>query len=78
MNKDKLGLAKHVDIYLDYLACAPSSSLNLTSVSGDFTIDWFNPVTDGKLMKGSVKSVKGGKVISLGTPLKPIRIGLRS
>jgi hypothetical protein len=68
MNKDKLCLAKAGEIYLVYLAYAPTSTLDLTKVSGDFTIDWFNPVTGGQLLKGSAKSAKGGKIVSLGNP----------
>lgn len=71
MNKDKLCLAKEKEIYLVYLAYTPTSTLDLTGVSGDFTVDWFNPLTGGKLLKGSTKNVKGGKVVSLGrAPLK--------
>jgi len=66
MNKDKYCLAKTGEIYLVYLAYVSSSTIDLTSESGDFTIEWFNPVTGGELKKGSKKTVKGGQVVSLG------------
>lgn len=66
MNKNKYCLAKTGEIYLVYLAYAPNTTLDLKGESGDFTIEWFNPVTGGKLKKGRVKRVKGGQVVSLG------------
>jgi hypothetical protein len=48
------------------LAYTKTTSLDLTGISGNFTVEWFNPLTGGKLLKGSVKSVKGGKVVELG------------
>jgi hypothetical protein len=66
MAKDKHCLAKAGEIYLVQLAYVPTSTLDLKEVPGDFTIEWFNPVTGGKLLKGSVKSAKGGKLVSLG------------
>jgi len=66
MSKDKFCLAKENELYLVYLAYAPASTLDLTNVSGNFSVDWFNPVAGGKLIKGSVKTLKGGKVVSLG------------
>jgi len=66
MNKEKHCLAKPGEIYLVYLAYVNTSKLDLTGESGDFTVEWFNPVLGGKLLKGSVKSVKAGKVVELG------------
>ena len=67
-NKDKHCLAKEGEIYLIHLAYTKTTSLDLKSISGDFTVEWFNPVTGGKLLKGNTKSVKGGKVVPLGNP----------
>lgn len=66
MEKDKHCLAKDGEIYVVYLAYAKTSSLDLTGISGNFTIEWFNPVQGGKLQKGSEKNVKAGKIIALG------------
>ena len=66
--KEKHCLATDGEIYLVQLAYVPTSTLDLKEVQGDYTIDWFNPVTGGKLTKGSTKTAKGGKVIALGNP----------
>ena len=66
MDKEKHCLATPGEIYLVYLAYVNTSSLDLTNESGDFTVEWFNPVTGGNLQKGNVRSVKGGKMVSLG------------
>jgi len=65
-NKDKHCLAEDGEIYLIQLAYTKTTSLNLTGITGDFTVEWFNPVVGGKLQKGSVKSVKAGKMVALG------------
>jgi len=65
-SKDKHCLAKTGEIYVVQLAYVNTSTLDLTACSDTFTVEWFNPVTGGKLLKGSVKSVKGGKVSDLG------------
>jgi hypothetical protein len=66
--KEKHCLAKEGEIYLVQLAYVSTSTLDLKEVQGDFTIEWFNPVTGGKLTKGSIKTAKGGKMNSLGNP----------
>ncbi|MBV5348679.1 DUF5060 domain-containing protein [bacterium] len=65
-NKDKHCLAKDGEIYLIHLAYTKTTSLDLTGISGDFTVEWFNPVLGGKLLKGSEKIVKAGKMVALG------------
>jgi hypothetical protein len=64
--KDKHCLAKEGEIYLVHLAYTKTTSLDLTGVSGEFTVKWFNPVLGGKLQNGSVKTVKAGKMVKLG------------
>jgi hypothetical protein len=65
-NKDKHCLAKDGEIYLIQLAYAKTTSLDLTGTTGNFTVEWFNPVLGGKLLKGSVKTLKAGKIVELG------------
>jgi len=65
-SKDKHCLAKDGEIYLVNLAYTKTTTLDLTGISGDFTIEWFNPVLGGKLLKGSVKTVTAGKMVKLG------------
>jgi len=64
--KDKHCLAKSGEIYLVQLAYVKTTTLDLTGVSGEFTVEWFNSVLGGKLLKGSVKTVKAGKTVSIG------------
>ncbi len=66
LNKDKHCLAKDGEIYLIYLAYSKTTSLDLTGISGDFTIEWFNPMQGGKLQRGNIKTVKAGKIVALG------------
>ena len=65
-NKDKHCLAKAGEIYLVQLAYVSTSILDLTNATGAFTVEWFNPISGGKLLKGSVKTVKGGTFVELG------------
>jgi hypothetical protein len=65
-NKNKFCLAKDGEIYLVYLAYSKTTSIDLTGISGKFTVEWFDPVHGGKLQKGSVKTVKAGKNEALG------------
>jgi len=66
MDKEKHCLGKPGEIYLVYLAYVNTTNLDLAYENGDFTVEWFNPVTGGSLQKGNVRSVKGGKTVSLG------------
>lgn len=66
MSKDKHCLAKDGEIYLVNLAYVGSSTLDLSGVAGDYSVRWFNPSLGGKLLKGSVRTIKGGKICDLG------------
>ncbi len=59
-------LAKTGDTYLVQLHGGGSSSLNLTGVTGVFTVKWFNPRTGAGPVNGP--NVNGGGSVSLGTP----------
>ena len=67
-SKDNGGycFAKGGEIYLVYLRQAEGGSLDLSSASGSFSVEWFNPRTGGALQYGSVKKIKGGSRVSLG------------
>jgi hypothetical protein len=65
---DKYCLAKSGEVYLVFLAKGGTTDLDMRGVTGSFTVKWFNPRTGGKLLDGSVKSVKGGGGVSLGQP----------
>ncbi len=64
----KFCFAKANDTYLVYLPNGGTSKLNLEGASGDFAISWFNPREGGELLGGSVKTVRGGNSVELGTP----------
>ena len=58
--------AKAGEVYLVYLPNGGTSDLDLTGVSGQFSVSWFDPRNGGALKKGSAASVAGGKRVSLG------------
>lgn len=64
--KEKFCLAKEGEVYVVYLAYTPSTTLDLTNADGKFSISWVNPRTGESALKGTVKKVKGGKVVKLG------------
>jgi len=64
--KDKYCFAKEGELYLVYLGYAKTSTLDLSNVSGEYSVLWFNPREGGKMKKGNVKKVLGGSVVDLG------------
>ena len=60
--------AKSGDLYLVYLPAGGASDLDLSKVTGQFRVGWFDPRAGGGLQKSAVASVKGGGVVSLGAP----------
>ncbi|MEM6602142.1 MAG: putative collagen-binding domain-containing protein, partial [Verrucomicrobiota bacterium] len=59
-------LAETGDTYLVYLENGGMTTLDLSGVSGDFDVSWYDPRNYGNLQSGSVTSVTGGSVQSLG------------
>jgi len=45
-----------------------TTSLNLENLEGEFKVSWYNPREGGELQNGDVTNIKGGEVVSLGTP----------
>ena len=60
--------AKTGQTYIAYLTDGGAASLNLTGAAGVFDVRWFDPRNGGSLQTGSVASVNGGGLVSLGTP----------
>ena len=58
--------AKPGTVYAIYLPANGTGTIDLTSISGQFSVDWYNPQNGGELQPGSVSSVPGGKVVSFG------------
>jgi hypothetical protein len=60
--------AKPGELYLVYLPGGGSTNLDLSGVSAQFNVRWFDPRNGGAPRAGSVASVKGGSSVSLGMP----------
>ena len=60
--------AKAGEVYLVYLPNGGSAALDLTGVTGQFNVSWFDPRSGGALKRGSVASVKAGGKAALGMP----------
>jgi hypothetical protein len=61
-------LAQPGQVYVVYLTAGGGASLDLTGAAGTFTVRWFDPRNGGALQSGSVASVSGGGIRSIGTP----------
>jgi hypothetical protein len=62
-------LAKTGDTYLVQLHGGGTHTLNLSGVTGSYTVKWFNPRSGGALVNGP--TVSGGGTVSLGAPPSP-------
>lgn len=60
--------AKPGEVYAVYKPIGESTGLNLSGVSGSFTVNWFNPKSGGDLQQGSVTEIAGGGIVKLGNP----------
>ncbi|APZ94436.1 DUF5060 domain-containing protein [Fuerstiella marisgermanici] len=65
-DNSKYCFAKSGEVYVVYLPKGGTTDLDLTSASGTFTVKWFDPRNGGELLNGSVASIEGGKVRSIG------------
>jgi len=61
-------LAKKGEIYAIYLTFGGHSALDLSTVTGSFSVDWYNPRTGGALQKGVIQQLEGGDIVNLGIP----------
>ena len=61
------GFAKLGAVYAVYLPSGGTANLDLSGVSGSFTVRWFDPRSGGALRNGSVTSISGGGQRALGT-----------
>jgi len=65
-DNSKYCLAKSGAVYLVYLPKGGSTNLDLSGVSGDFSVLWYNPRSGGKLQSGSVSKIRAGSSVSIG------------
>jgi hypothetical protein len=64
--KEKFCLTDGESVILVYLGYVKTADIDLKEFEGNFTVKWFNPREGGNLSNGSVTSLNGGKVVSLG------------
>lgn len=55
-------------VYVVYLTGRAERTLDLSDVSGNYRVGWFNPRDGGELHAGSIKEVSGGVPVDLGIP----------
>jgi collagenase-like protein with putative collagen-binding domain len=67
-DNSKWALAKRGELYLVYLPTGGPADLDLSGVSGRFSVNWFDPENGGALTRGPVTTVTGGGHASLGAP----------
>lgn len=67
-NESSWCLAKPGRCYVVYLKQGGTTEMDLSGVSGTFSVRWYNPRKGGPLQAGSVQNVQGGTKASLGNP----------
>ena len=64
---DDYCFAKEGEVYAVFLPNGGTTKLDLSMANGEFDIQWYNPRKGGTLEEGTVKSVKGGDWVEIGT-----------
>lgn len=64
VNNGNYALVKANEIYLVYLPYGGEAVIDLSKVDGEFTVNWYNPRTGGKLIAG--EQISGGAKVKLG------------
>ncbi len=67
-NTNDYVFADNGNTYVVYLPQVAETKLNLYGFNSKFNVKWYNPRTGGNLLKGSVKTIKGGGMVSIGLP----------
>ena len=67
-NPNDYVFAQNGKVYAVYLPEVVETTLNLTGISSNFIVKWYNPRLGGKMLKGTIKKVKGGAPVSIGFP----------
>ncbi|MEO0481937.1 MAG: DUF5060 domain-containing protein [Planctomycetota bacterium] len=60
--------AQPTELYAVYFRDGGTANLDLSGLSTEFTVQWFDPRNGGPLVAGSVTTVLGGGMVALGTP----------
>ena len=61
-------LAKEGELYLVYLPAGSGSARLLINRPDPMNVTWFNPRTGGEMQQGSITSIQGKGILSLGSP----------
>ncbi|NHF58453.1 DUF5060 domain-containing protein [Flavobacteriaceae bacterium TP-CH-4] len=69
-SKEAYCFRKAGEVYAVYLPDYEEYSIDLSSVEGTFTVQWFDPLNGGDLQQGSLTTLTGGSVQNLGLPPK--------
>jgi hypothetical protein len=64
---DDYCFAKEGEVYVVFLPNGRTTKLDLSKANGGFDIQWYNPRKGGTLEEGTVRSVKGGDWVEIGT-----------
>ncbi len=67
-SKDAYCLSKTDEIYAIYLPSKVNYSLDLGAASGEFSVQWYDPLSGGDLQTGSKETLAGGDIKDLGAP----------
>jgi hypothetical protein len=65
---ETLVFAQEKKVYAVYMKTAGDAKLSLPK--GEYSVRWYDPRTGGDMQTGSVKTVTGGQIVSLGNPPK--------
>ena len=68
-DKRSFCLAKSGEIYAVYLPDINKPKIDLSDVEGDFEIGWYNPREGGNMQDGTIRNVRGGGMIDMGSPI---------
>ena len=67
-SKDDYCLAEPGRIYAIYLPNGGTTKINLSNYTGNFSVQWYNPRTGGKMLNGSIKEIAGPGLVAIGQP----------
>lgn len=67
-SNDGYCLYKANEIYAVYIPDAKDHKLDLSDTQNTFEVRWYDPLKGGELQSGTVGTVGGGKVVTLGLP----------
>jgi len=65
---DDYCFARAGEVYAVYLPEGNPGDLDMRSIDGTFTVQWYNPRTGGDLKEGSLAEMEGGRIGSFGEP----------